>query len=773
MKTRGLTLLGLVAMLASTPVLVAGGTVSSTASKTFHFVEAHVDNGLNGVCSVAVSPDDRHLYAVGCKGDAVTVFGREGDSGELSFIEVHKDTDAGVDGLEGARSVAVSPDGNHVYVASFFDGAVAVFSRDRDTGKLTFIEAKKSTDPDVFYLNGASAVTVSPDGFHVYVGAYVNDAVVTFSRDPATGALNWENVALDGAGDIDGLEGVRSVTVSPDGSHVYAGGAIDDAVAAFSRDGSTGELTFVQVHKDTDPGVDGLDQVESVAVSPDGGNVYAAGQDDDAVAVFSRDGSTGELTFVEVHKETDPGVDGLNGAHSVAVSADRAHVYVIGTDSYAVAAFSRDGATGALSYIGRWMDGIGGVEGMYLPYAVALSPDGANAYVAAYGEGAVTTFSRDPATGQLSFEQVYPGIDGVDGAVGVAVSPDGEHVYVAGNNDDAVALFSRNGATVLTFEEVYKDTDSGLDGLDGARSVALSPDGSQVYVAGFEDDAVAVFGRDGDTGELTFVEVHKDSDPGVDGLNGIQSLSVSPDGSHVYTAAWMEDAVAIFGRDAITGALSYVGVVKDSDPGVDGLNGAYWLAFGPGGSHVYVVGYDDDAVTLFNRNEGTGELSYVETVKDGDPGVDGLDGANAVVVSPDGSHVYVASRNDDAVAIFGRNGGTGALGYVGMVKDGVDGVDGLNGARALAVSPDGQYVYVAGQHDDAVAVFNRDGDTGELTFQGVRKDTDPDTDGLDVADGIAVSPDGRFVYVGGYDDDALAVLSHLFEVYLPVVVRNG
>ena len=131
------------------------------------------------------------------------------------------------------------------------------------------------------------------------------------------------------------------------------------------------------------------------------------------------------------------------------------------------------------------------------------------------------------------------------------------------------------------------------------------------------------------------------------------------------------------------------------------------------------------------------------------------------------------SRNDDAVVIFGRDGSTGALSYGGMVQDGVDDVDGLDGARAVAVSPDGRYVYVASQWDDAVAVFSRDGATGELTFLEACKDADPGTDGLNIADGIALSPDGGFVYVGGYGDDALVVLSHLFEVHLPVVMRNG
>ena len=84
---------------------------------------------------------------------------------------------------------------------------------------------------------------------------------------------------------------------------------------AASADGN-GELTFVEVHKDGDGGMDGLDQAFSVTVSPDGKHLYAAGFADSAVAVFSRDSTTGELTFVEVQKDDVGGVDGLNGASS-------------------------------------------------------------------------------------------------------------------------------------------------------------------------------------------------------------------------------------------------------------------------------------------------------------------------------------------------------------------------------------------------------------------------------------------------------------------------
>jgi 6-phosphogluconolactonase (cycloisomerase 2 family) len=78
-----------------------------------------------------------------------------------------------------------------------------------------------------------------------------------------------------------------AVSVSSDGKHVYVAGADDNAVAVFSRDASTGKLMVVEVEKDGVGGVDGLGGARSVTVSPDGKHVYAAGADDDAVAVFA------------------------------------------------------------------------------------------------------------------------------------------------------------------------------------------------------------------------------------------------------------------------------------------------------------------------------------------------------------------------------------------------------------------------------------------------------------------------------------------------------
>src|SRR5262249_37926604 len=155
-------------------------------------------------------------------------------------------------------------------------------------------------------------------------------------------------------------------------------------------------------------------------------------------------------------------------------------------------------------------------------------------------------------------------------------------------------------------------------------------------------------------------------------------------------------------RNARAGGLTQIDVDTDGVSGVDGIHSASAAAVSPDGAHVYVTGRSDNAVAVFSR-AGDGTLTFVEVKKDGVGGVDGIGQASGVAVSPDGAHVYVTGALDDAVAVFSRNAGTGALTFVEVKKDGVGGVDGLKSASSVVVSPDGAHVYATGQDDDAVA----------------------------------------------------------------------
>jgi len=91
-----------------------------------------------------------------------------------------------------------------------------------------------------------------------------------------------------------------------------------------------------------------------------------------------------------------------------------------------------------------------------------------------------------------------------------------------------------------------------------------------------------------------------------------------------------------------------------------------------------------------------------------------LDGLNAVAVSPDGKSVYVASKYSASVAHFFRDSPGGQLSYDGCLADDASQncVDlpkaPLWGASGVAVSPDGRSVYVASSIAGSIARFFRD-----------------------------------------------------------------
>ena len=362
------------------------------------------------------------------------------------------------------------------------------------------------------------------------------------------------------------------------------------------------------------------------------------------------------------------------------------------------------------------------------------------------------------------------GVNGVSTLNGIfesVVSPDGKHVYAVADQDSALTAFSRDAATgAMTYIEAHVDNQDGVDGLGGAQGIDISPDGAHIYVVGAAtyEDKLAVFSRDDSTGELTFVEFHEDNTNGVDGLQKAWDVKVSPDGKHVYAASFEDDAISIFSRETPTGTLTYVGIVKNGVGGVKGINGPEGLAISPDGAFVYSSAIMSDAVSVFSRNETTGELTFVECIEDSDYTDDGcsktrtyFDGPQHLTVSPDGKSVYVAVRNDDVLTVFSRNSGTGKLTIVEEHRDGVDGVNGLNHAFDLVVSTDNAYLFVTGYDDDALTLFRRDTDTGALTYVELAKNNVDCTDCLDGPRGVVIF--GHHIYVAVWVNDALTVFS--------------
>jgi len=150
-------------------------------------------------------------------------------------------------------------------------------------------------------------------------------------------------------------------------------------------------------------------------------------------------------------------------------------------------------------------------------------------------------------------------------------------------------------------------------GLDGARSVALSADGKSAYVASDTDDAIVRFDRNTTTGALTPQGCIGDAGdfPGCgttqQGLLWATGVAVSADGTSVYVASFFDEAIVRFDRNTSTGALTPQGCIADvGDPAgcgttQQGLNGAAGVAVSADGTSPYVASNADDAIVRFDR----------------------------------------------------------------------------------------------------------------------------------------------------------------------------
>ena len=254
---------------------------------------------------------------------------------------------------------------------------------------------------------------------------------------------------------------------------------------------------------------------------------------------------------------------------------------------------------------------------------------------------------------------------------------------------------------------------------------------------------------------------------------------MSPDGRSVYVAGHGGDSISHLFRDPATGQLALDGCLNNDGSQSCGdlpnapFNGAAGVAVSPDGRSVYVTAYAGNAVLHFFR-EPAGQLFYDGCLANDDtqgcvdlPG-EPFDGAAGVAVSPDGASVYVAAGN--AVAQFAVNGPAGQIAYRGCLNE--DGssscveVPGepLDGVTDVAVSPDGRRVYVTAFGSDAVGYLLRNPGS-ELDWDGCLNNDGSDgcenVTGapLDAPLGITVSPDGRSVYVASAVSDSISHLA--------------
>ena len=185
------------------------------------------DPALVGASNIAVSPDGNFIYTgseLKLNGTyRIAVYDRSGTTGvavpcafvltggpDCSFTRIQTITDGPVD--HSRRNMVFSPDGKFLYVGTWGKNIISIFSRDVNSGELTFL---KTAGSELSANDGRLAM--SSNGLYL-VSRHGRSRLDSYSRDEISGDLTLVDTTTDGLGSNKN----GGVAISPGGKTVYA-----------------------------------------------------------------------------------------------------------------------------------------------------------------------------------------------------------------------------------------------------------------------------------------------------------------------------------------------------------------------------------------------------------------------------------------------------------------------------------------------------------------------------------------------------------------------
>jgi 6-phosphogluconolactonase len=181
------------------------------------------------------------------------------------------------------------------------------------------------------------------------------------------------------------------------------------------------------------------------------------------------------------------------------------------------------------------------------------------------------------------------------------------------------------------------------------------------------------------------------------------------------------DLLATYRFDDTDGSLRLVNTEEVDDDGTDATTGPRHLVFHPTErTWVYVVNEVAGTIDLFTYNDTNGTLTLESSVSSVPPDYTSADKfASEIAISPEGDFVYVSNRygtaagvtTEGSLGVFAVDPQSGELTAVEF--------EGSHGAlpRHFMLSSDGTVLVAGNQNSNNIAVFSVDTQSGELTYR--------------------------------------------------------
>lgn len=312
-------------------------------------------------------------------------------------------------------------------------------------------------------------------------------------------------------------------------------------------------------------------------------------------------------------------------------------------------------------------------------------------------------------TGQLSSPEVVAEISGPGF---LAMHPSKPCLYAVGTLDGKPSLVAYQITGTLKNASL-KLLNSLEIGDGGAAHVAVDETGHTILTAQYGGGSTGVFSlnADGSLNQRTQLVKHQGASGAVQGRqekSHAHWAGFSPDNKFAFVPDLGLDKVVIYKLDAAASKIEPHGAGIIAPGG-----GPRHMKFHTSGKWIYVLHELDLKVTVFDYDASAGTMTAkqtIETVPRADLEKLQAKSCSEIRVHPSGRFVYAANRGHDTVTVYQVNQQTGELTFV--EREHVRGAT----PRNFNISPDGKWLLAAGQDSHTLASFAIDSQTGELTY---------------------------------------------------------
>jgi len=282
------------------------------------------------------------------------------------------------------------------------------------------------------------------------------------------------------------------------------------------------------------------------------------------------------------------------------------------------------------------------------PGAIALTPDGSEAYIANYLSNTVSVIDN------VTFENISTINVGINPS-GIAITPDGTKAFVS----------NYGGASVSIIDIASKEVVAVVPVGQNPSAIAITPDSTKAYVANRNDGNISVINIL-DFSVTNTIPVGQRPD----------GLIITSDGKLAYVSNVLSANVTVINtvEDTVATTIS-VGNLPDG------------IGLTPDGAKVYVANYDSSDVSDIN----TASYDATSIQTDGNP--------LFLAISPNGSRVYVA------------NVAAATISVINPVDDSIDTIELIPSPRfavtsGMVVSPDSTLVFANDSSNDIAIAIN-------------------------------------------------------------------